>query len=164
MIRKTCNFFYRCLCLSPSDLDKPLSIATLKDSESIEFKFIMYLYTMEPPLYYDLNKASREVDMDKVETLGPLAKALYTLLDVSITSSKYEPLHLKQGILNGYQNPMGKFAKSFLLFRGVHIEEKVTLCHHGEHELRDLDLVELYQEKIGELIKMNNIISATKKF
>jgi len=35
---------------------------------------------MEPPIYADVNKASRYLDLSKLRTLGPFAKAIFRLL------------------------------------------------------------------------------------
>lgn len=36
----------------------------------------MYLYSLEPPLYRHLNRACREKDITKIDTLGPFAAVL----------------------------------------------------------------------------------------
>ena len=38
------------------------------------------MYSIEPPLYGDLNKACRNMDHQKLETLGPYARVLYEVL------------------------------------------------------------------------------------
>lgn len=41
--------------------------------------FVLYLYSMEfgsPPLYSELNRVSRDMDLKELETLGPFAQAL----------------------------------------------------------------------------------------
>ena len=41
---------------------------------------ILYLYTLEPPFYYYLNKASRFMLDSELTTLGPFARALHEIL------------------------------------------------------------------------------------
>lgn len=41
--------------------------------------FILYLYSCEfgtPPLYAELNRVARDMDLDYLDTLGPYARAL----------------------------------------------------------------------------------------
>lgn len=47
---------------------------------SPEVQLILNLYSMEPPIYSDVNKASRKLDMSKLRTLGPFAKAIFRVL------------------------------------------------------------------------------------
>jgi len=48
----------------------------LWDPYSAITKSILFIYSMETFLPYSLNKAEREVDASKVNTLGPFAEAL----------------------------------------------------------------------------------------
>ena len=41
---------------------------------------ILYLYSIEPPFYYYINKASRFMLESDLETLGPFARALHEIL------------------------------------------------------------------------------------
>ena len=41
--------------------------------------FILYLYSLEfgaPPLYSELNRVSRDMDLSYLQTLGPFARAI----------------------------------------------------------------------------------------
>ena len=53
--------------IKPSDIDNP---------DSSLAKSILFLYSMETFLYSSLNKADREGDASKIQTLGPFAFAL----------------------------------------------------------------------------------------
>ena len=41
---------------------------------------LLYLYTIEPPFYYDLCMASKSMDESKLDNLGPFSRAFYELL------------------------------------------------------------------------------------
>ena len=44
--------------------------------------FILYLYSMElgsPPLYAELNRVARDMDLTQLTNLGPIAKALFII-------------------------------------------------------------------------------------
>ena len=43
---------------------------------------------MEPPFYADLNNACRSLDQDKLNTLGPFARAIYRVLFLGDISDK----------------------------------------------------------------------------
>jgi len=51
-------------------------LVDLKDPSSKITKSILFLYSMETLLPYNLNKAERERDASKVMSLGPFACAL----------------------------------------------------------------------------------------
>ena len=41
----------------------------------------MFIYSLETHIPYTLNKASRERDLSKIQTLGPFANALSGIVD-----------------------------------------------------------------------------------
>ncbi len=49
----------------------------LKNPDSVITKSILFMYSMETFLPYNLNKAERDRDTKKVMSLGPVARALY---------------------------------------------------------------------------------------
>ena len=53
---------------------------TFLNPESEEVKVLLYLYTMEPPFYAELNGASRTLNKEYLKTLGPYARAMYLVL------------------------------------------------------------------------------------
>jgi len=48
----------------------------LEDPFGNELCLILYLYTMEPPLYLELNKSIKDWDKEKFKYLGPFARDL----------------------------------------------------------------------------------------
>ena len=89
---------------------------------------------MEPPFYEALNKACRELDESKLETLGPFAVAIGGVLGGGYLSDIKRDDALEQGIQ--FHNPYGEldlpvciesdlgfFCRSFLLFRGALMEK-----------------------------------------
>ena len=67
-----------------SEWDKPLELNTNTDLDILNpyspvACWVLYLYSMElgsPPLYMELNRASREMDNHLLSQLGPYACAL----------------------------------------------------------------------------------------
>ena len=59
---------------------KPLTREILSDPDHFIVKTIIYLYSLEPPIYRVLNKASRDKDKSRVGTLGPYSDCLRTIL------------------------------------------------------------------------------------
>ena len=53
---------------------------TYSDPNSSQVQLILILYSMEPPIYADLNDASMSLDQSKLKTLGPLAMAMWKVL------------------------------------------------------------------------------------
>jgi hypothetical protein len=52
----------------------------LSNSENVVTKTIVYIYTMESFVYRELNKAARNYDLSKVDTLGPFAVLLTQII------------------------------------------------------------------------------------
>ena len=61
-------------------VDEPLTKEILSDPKHVITKTLLYIYSLEPPIYRYLNKASREQDPKYIDTLGPFSDALRTLL------------------------------------------------------------------------------------
>ena len=57
-----------------------IKIEDLRNPESVIVKTIIYVYTKETFLPYYLNKANREQDKSKINTLGPYAYVLNLIL------------------------------------------------------------------------------------
>ena len=86
----------------------PLTKEILSDPDHLIVKTLIYLYSLEPPIYKILNKASREKDASKVGTLGPYSDCLRTIL------------------ANAERNRKDKipFNKPFTVYRGFGLEDK----------------------------------------
>ena len=87
------------------------------DPESKTVRLILWLFTIEPSFYADLNEACIKMDDEKVEMLGPFARAIYLIL-------KYVELNRVSKIPFGMEfdlsgDPLGAFSQCFLLFRGT---------------------------------------------
>jgi nucleoside-triphosphatase THEP1 len=53
-------------------------------------KFIIYLYSLETPLYAALNKARREMDVKQIDTLGPF-DFIFTAILSAVDYQKQAP-------------------------------------------------------------------------
>ena len=81
--------------------------------------FILYLYSMElgsPPLYAELNRVARDMDLTQLTNLGPILRALFF---ITFFAEKHRSDSDK--IMPGTQigGVFGNMAGCFLLFRGV---------------------------------------------
>jgi len=110
---------------------------------------LLYLYSIEPPFYAKLNMACRSMDKEKLEMLGPYARALYELLAWGEQSDKLRNDAMQKGLFDGKITDHGKFSQTFFLYRGVVMPSR---------------WFEDWQVKIGHSIKMPNQTSTSKYF
>ena len=87
------------------------------DPESKVVRLILWLLTIEPSFYADLNESCIKKDESKLMMIGPFARAIYLIL-------KYVELNRVNKIPFGMEfdidgHPLGPFSQSFLLFRGT---------------------------------------------
>lgn len=87
------------------------------DPESKTVRLILWLFTIEPSFYADLNDACINEDEEMLELLGPFARAIHLIL-------KYVELNRENKIPFGMEfdlsgDPLGAFSQCFLLFRGT---------------------------------------------
>lgn len=90
--------------------------------------FIMWLMSIEPPFYHAVNIASQTMDLDLLEELGPLSRAVYFVLT---GAERFRDDKIENGfhaLMNDIKNPLNTFCQSHFLFRCVqmkqeHIEE-----------------------------------------
>jgi len=52
----------------------------LCDPDDRSTQLILWLYSIEPPFYAELNKACREMNRELLETLGPISYALFLVV------------------------------------------------------------------------------------
>jgi len=104
---------------------------------------------MEPPLYGQLSKASREMDMSKIDTLGPFARALLEVLGGGNNVDKKREDALKRGKENGSKGPLGHFSQSFVVFRGV--------------KMVDDELFDYYKNKLGRSVNVSGTTSTSSE-
>ncbi len=79
-MRKTFNYLLISLDMDDADIHKPMTKATFCDPYSPEVLLIANMYSMEPPFYADVNNASRTMEITKLKTLGPFARAIFVML------------------------------------------------------------------------------------
>ena len=106
------------MSLGLDDCDAPLTKKQLRNPKSRVVCLILYLYSIEPPFYAELNSACRLLDKSKLQTLGPFARALFEILNCGLTES-LRPDTLDKGQIDGPCGPYGYFSQSFLLFKGA---------------------------------------------
>ena len=61
---------------SVKDFNKPLTPKILSDANHKFVRNLIYIYSMETFIYSEINKASREKDVDKIKFYGAFASAL----------------------------------------------------------------------------------------
>ena len=64
------------LSRSIKDFKKPLTPKILSNPNNDFVKTLIYIYTMNSFIFYEMNKACREKDSSKIKFYGPLASAL----------------------------------------------------------------------------------------
>ena len=63
-IKSVFEFFYE--CVEFDSIDKPMTKEQMTDPDNKSVQLILYLYTMEPSLYFDVNQACMNVDHSKL--------------------------------------------------------------------------------------------------
>ena len=79
-MRKTFNKLLTSLDMGDYDINQPITDDIYCNPCHPVTELILILYSMEPPFYADLNKACRDLDHQKLKTLGPFAKAIFGVL------------------------------------------------------------------------------------
>ena len=77
---------------------------------------VLWLYSIEPPLYYFFNEACRLRNKAVVSLLGPFAAAVGIILNGN--AEKKRPDTIKGGYSHPNKSSLGCMAGAFLLFRG----------------------------------------------
>ena len=99
-------------------MDDPLNeLGEATDNPNKINKFILWLYTIEPPYYLHVNNACRFKYMDHIDTLGPFIFA-FSLCIQSCKQIKIDP-KLYKGIKGE-----GIFLRAFNVFRGGRLDKK----------------------------------------
>lgn len=97
--------------MNDNEINKSLDKTTPCCPNTIEYFLILYLYSIEPPFYYWLNKAIKEQDYDDeltLEYLGPFARALHEVLFYGHISEKNKGLNsLSFGMDDVEESPYG---------------------------------------------------------
>jgi hypothetical protein len=97
--------FQKALLATKDEMEMPISEEDIRDPNSNIVLLIMYVFSLETPVYSLLNKACREGDASKQETLGPLSCALFMIL----SRASEKRLDLKGNLM----------PHKFDLFRGI---------------------------------------------
>ena len=81
----------------PDGLHNPRSKATC---------FIMWLMSIEPPFYHAVNIASQTMNLDLLEELGPLSRAVYFVLTGAERFRDDQPENGFHVLMNNIKNPL----------------------------------------------------------
>ena len=81
---------------------------------------ILWLYSVEPPLYFHFNTACRERNNALLPLLGPFAKATGVILDGWAEEERGDGFNCGIDIDWG-EGPLGKMAGAFVVFRGAQL-------------------------------------------
>jgi len=76
------------ICMDQKDVDKPIAISDLLRPNSKVVNFIMYLYSIEPDFYAELNTAIMTQDTSKLSQLGPFARCLSHIMSNDVESKR----------------------------------------------------------------------------
>ena len=81
---------------------------------------VLWLYSIEPPLYYHLNQACRQKNQELLSMLGPFAHCIQNVLQAAESSRRDKS---EQGFQLHYpelniQHELGYMAASSIVFRG----------------------------------------------
>lgn len=71
---------------------------------------LLYLYSWEPPIYYELTKAVRSVDESKVDTLGPFAVAMQQLFCKAVFGAEQKRKDALKSSRTDRKGPYGFFS------------------------------------------------------
>lgn len=105
------------------EVDKPLKLGgggetDLFNPMSCAVAFLAYIYTIEPPFYYYVNRACVLKDRSLLKQLGPYATAIYFMLQTA-ESERKDTIRGGRVIDKWGSSNLGWFAGSFIIFRGV---------------------------------------------
>ena len=78
---------------------------------------VVWMYSLEPPLYWLLNRAMRTKNMAYLQMLGPFAQAINFVL-AGAEYHRNDKIQKGSG-MNPWKNPLGYMAGSMLVFRGA---------------------------------------------
>jgi hypothetical protein len=98
-------------------MDEPLNELEEPNDTNKVNKFLLWLYTIEPPFYLHVTNACRFKYMDHIDTLGPFIFAFSRVIQ-SNKQIKIDP-HLYKGIKGE-----GIFLRAFNVFRGCRLDKK----------------------------------------
>ena len=125
------------------DLDKKFIVEDYGDDYKSEYNLyfptskavflILWLYSVEPPLYFHFNTACRHRNNALLPLLGPFAKATGVILEGWAEGNRGNGFKRGRDIDDGpFRNsPLGKMAGAFVVFRGaqlpIHVVNRYAL-------------------------------------
>ena len=91
---------------------------------------MLWLYSVDPPFYFHLNKACRERDQILLPMLGPFAKAMSMVLSGTAERNRNDAIergYIQHNPTSFFKksHPLGFLNQSFLVFRGVSLTPDV---------------------------------------
>ena len=82
---------------------------------------ILWLYSVEPPLYFHFNTACRDRNNKLLPLLGPFAKATGVILEGWAEENRGDGFKIGMSIDYFGKGPLGKMAGAFVVFRGAQL-------------------------------------------
>lgn len=116
-------FMFMIMCIDFDDIERPLTKEDFVDPKGKVVSLIMYLNTIEPPFYAELNTACRTLDTKKLKMLGPFARCVYQILATRIENSKKDKIERGDNFSLD-EKSLGYFKKNFLLYRGSKLKAR----------------------------------------
>ena len=71
-------------------MKKPLTTKILSNPNHEFVKLMLYIYSMQTFIFREMNRASRNKDLDKIAFYGPFASALGHILQVASSKRKVQ--------------------------------------------------------------------------
>jgi len=105
------------ICMDQKDVDKPITKSDLVKPNSKVVNLIMYLYSIEPDFYAELNNALMTSDVSKLSQLGPFARCLSHIFANDVESKREDRIKPGKDVFGNSE--YGFFKQSFILFRGA---------------------------------------------
>lgn len=72
------------------NMQKPLTTSILSNPNHEFVKLVLYIYSMQSFVFIEMNKASRDKDLSKIEYYGPLASVLGYILHAANQNRKHK--------------------------------------------------------------------------
>jgi len=110
------------------DIYEPMKYSETEDNglynpEGPALMLMLWLYSIEPPFYSDLNKAMRYLDQKQLKHLGPWAKALH-IITVEAEKNRKDSYTAGEDITRVKpDHPIGNQCCMFLLFKGIPMKD-----------------------------------------
>ena len=109
------------MCYDFPNIEEPLTKEDFEDPKGKVISLIMYLSSIEPPFYSELNEACRTLDKKKLRKFGPLARCLYQIHITKLDFKRRDSMiTFGRGENEKFDSKhLGYFSKCFLLYRGT---------------------------------------------